>query len=847
MNELRIPIHGGTCLLRPIHERAIRVQIIPKESPENWDSPAIVGPASPAFTTGDTAESAMLRVAGISATFDKKQETLSFHDASGKLVLEEAPGTRRLDPGTIQGVPCHEVHQGFISPPDEHLHGLGQFQDGHANLRGVTRRLLQVNTQIAIPFLLSSRGYGLFWHQPGMTDFNPADELIPLEKDPAEGPEFTMTVTGSEGAYTDTCRIRTYHGVIEVPEGADQVFFLDYGEMTNRHALFIDEEPVLYQENFWLPPSADVRLRLTPGRHTIRVVATKGEPTLHVRTVDDVTTLRSPHAHSLDYVVFAGETADEILSAYRDVTGHAPMLPLWAFGFWQCRERYTSQQELLENARAYRERKLPVDVMVQDWQYWPKDQWAGMQFDAERFPDPAAMTAELHSMHMALVISVWENVSKDSDLGRAYEQDNCYVPGSPWLDLTNPRVQAAHWEAMRTRLFDFGIDGWWLDATEPENDALRGTMTHLGPGELNRITYPLYVSKAVYDGQRAAAPDRRVCILTRSAYPGQQRYASITWSGDIGWDWDAFRRQIVSGLNYCASGLPYWTTDIGGFFRPDDQYNDASYHEILIRWFQFGAFNPIFRIHGFGSDTEIWRYGERFELAARKVLDLRYRLLPYLYSASWQTTANGSTIMRPMLMDFAHDPDAMSASHQFLFGPSILVTPVTQPGATSQRVHLPAGTDWYDFWTGERHAGGQTVVADAPFDQIPLFIRAGAILPLGPFLQHTGEKPGAPLELRIYPGADGAFTLYEDSGDGFGYETGERATIDLQWNDASRTLRIGTRDGRYPGMTEQREIHLVVVRAGHGVGASETPGITATYAGAAIEMVALSSDPGFFE
>ncbi len=836
MNELRIPIQGGTCVLCPIHERAIRVQIIPDGSTGDWQSPAIVTPATPAFTSETSAGNITLRTSGISATFDSKRETLCFRDAAGKLLLEEAPGTRRLDPGAIQGVPCHAVQQGFVSPPGEHLHGLGQFQDGHANLRGVTRRLLQVNTQIALPFILSNLGYGLFWHQPGMTDFNPADEVIALEKDPAEGPEFTMTVTGSVGAYTDTCRIRTYHGSVDVADGRDRVLFLDYGEMTNRHALYVDDVPVIYQENFWLPPSADARISLTPGKHTIRVVATKGEPALRARTVDDVTTFRSPHAHSLDYVVFSGSTTDEILAAYRDVTGHAPMLPLWAYGFWQCRERYTSQQDLLENARGYRERRLPVDVMVQDWQYWPKEQWAGMQFDAARYPDPAAMTAELRGMHMALIISVWENVSKDSDLGRAYEASDCYVPGSPWLDMTSPRVQAAHWEAMKTRLFDLGIDGWWLDATEPENDALAGTTTHLGPGELNRLTYPLYVSKAVYDGQRAAAPDRRVCILTRSAYPGQQRYASITWSGDIGWDWDAFRRQIVAGLNYCASGLPYWTTDIGGFFRPDDQYTDTAYHEILIRWFQFGTFNPIFRIHGFGSDTEIWRYGARFESAARRMLDLRYRLLPYLYATAWQTTSKGYTIMRPMLMDFAHDGNALSAKHQFLFGPSILVTPVTEPGISTQAVHLPSGSDWYDFWTGARHAGGQTLAADAPFDQIPLFVRAGAIIPLGPCSQYTGEHPEAPLEIRIYPGADGTFTLYDDSGDGFAYENGARATVELKWNDRTRTLDIGARQGNYPGMPAKRQLHLVVVSPGQGAGAVETEGTAIAYEGSPIQV-----------
>ncbi len=788
MNELRIPIDDGVCILRPIHERAIRVRVIPEGGLEDWDSPAIVHPASPAFDTGTTADTVTLRTAAISAAFDIQSETLRFFDSSGRQILEEAPLTRRLESGSVQGVPCHLVQQGFISPPSEHLHGLGQFQVGQANLGGVSRRLLQVNTQIALPFILSSCGYGLLWNQAGMTDFNPADERIPLQKDSAEGPEITMTVTGSEGAYTDTCHIRTYHGSIDVADEHERVFFLDYGAMTNRHELYINEEPVLHQETFWLPPAADVRVKLKPGRHAIRVVATKGEPTLHVRVVDDVTTFRTPHAHGLDYVVFAGATADDIISAFQDVTGPPPLLPLWAYGFWQCRERYASQKELLENARGYRERKLPVDVMVQDWQYWPKDEWAGMRFDAERFPDPAAMVAELRRMRMALVISVWENVGRDSELGRAYERDNCYIPGSPWLDLTNPKVRAAHWEAMKSRLFDLGIGGWWLDATEPENDALAGTTTHLGPGELNRLTYPLYVSQAVHEGQRATAPDRRVCILTRSAYSGQQRYGSIVWSGDIGSDWDAFRRQIVAGLNCCASGIPYWTTDIGGFFRPENQYDDPAYHELLLRWFQFGAFCPIFRIHGFGSKTEVWRYGEHFEAGARRMLDLRYRLLPYLYACAWLTTAKGFTLMRPMMMDFAHDPAALAARHQFLFGPSILVAPVTEPGAATLRVHLPAGDDWHDFWSGTRHEGGESLTVEAPLDRIPLFVRSGAIIPLGPFLQHTDEKPGAPLELRIYPGADGDFTLYEDGGDGFGYEDGERTTTERTWNDLAGNI-----------------------------------------------------------
>ena len=665
-----------------------------------------------------------------------------------------------------------------------------------------------------------------------MTDFNPADHAVVLEKDPQEGPEYALTVTGSTGAFTETCRARVYRGEFSVPAAGDYGLFLDYGGMTNRHSLKIDGVAVIEQENFWLPPSAGVRAKLAAGIHHVEVVATKGEkPSLAWRKSDGTTILRSPHAEALDYVVFAGPDLNQVIASYREVSGAAPLLPRWAYGFWQCRERYATQAELLENAREHRARQLPVDVMVQDWQYWPKEQWAGMEFDPARYPDPSAMTAELKTLSLRLVISVWENVSKESDLGREYEAGGHYVPDSPWIDMARPATRAAHWQAMRDRLTIHGIDGWWLDATEPENDALVGKHTHLGPGEFNRLTYPLQVSRAVFEGERADRPERRPCILTRSAFPGQQRYNSITWSGDIGWDWDAFRRQIAAGLNYCASGLPYWTTDIGGFFRPDDQYTNPAYHEILTRWFQFGAFCPVFRIHGFGSETEVWRYGAEFEANARLMLELRYRLLPYLYSTAWSVASEGASFLRPLMLDFPHDVRALAAGNQFLFGPAFLVAPVTQPGVDTWPVWLPAGTAWFDFWSGERHEGGKEIRVSAPLNRIPLFVRAGSIVVMGPRIQSTGEGAEGPLEIRVYPGADGAFTLYEDEGDGWAFEQGQRRLIRLTWNDATRTLTIGASQGRFEGMPERLSLRVLRVEPGIGGSAEPTARHEVTYAG----------------
>jgi alpha-D-xyloside xylohydrolase len=387
-----------------------------------------------------------------------------------------------------------------------------------------------------------------------------------------------------------------------------------------------------------------------------------------------------------------------------------------------------------------------------------------------------------------------------------------------WADMFNPKAQTTFWSDIDRNLFDFGLDGWWLDASEPEGDPLKSDKTFLGPGKNVRNAFPLFETSAVYEGQRAATLDKRVVILSRSAYTGQQRNGSISWSGDISGNWETLRRQIPAGLSFGMSGSPYWTTDIGGFFRPEDQYTSAAYHELLIRWFQFGAFCPIFRIHGYRSETEMWKYGSEVEKILEQYDDLRYRLLPYIYSSAWGVTDRGEVLMKALPFVFPADLSLRDVSDQFMFGDSLLVNPVTERDATTRRVVLPAGNNWVNFWTGQIQRGGQTITADAPIDQMPIFVKAGSIVPMGPIVQSTAEAED-PLEIRIYAGKNADFELYEDSGDGYAYEKGARATIHLHWNELRNVLTIGGRSGTFPGLRLKNTFRIVLVKPGHGVGA----------------------------
>lgn len=826
----------GTLRISPIAENAVRVKFC--KEPE-IAVPELVFTScarTPKFVVSDSP--AKLEVIGkrIIAVLDKRTGALTFTDRRGKSFLNEGVGTRRLVPDSVMGEPCFVAEQGFELPADEHLWGLGQFQDGHYDLRNITRRLTQVNSQIALPFVYSSKGYGLLWHQYGLTDFNPADNSLSLEKqEQSSNPDGkTAEVTTTSGTERVSQNQALYNGILNAPVDGIYSVFLDLGDMGNRHYVAIDGKPCIDQSNFWLPPTASTLVRLEAGEHRVQVVCkSSNTPGMSWRCVSNVTTFRSPNARVLDYVVIYGPSTDSVIATFRNLSGGVPMLPRWAYGFWQCRERYTSGAHLVQTVKEFRERKIPVDVIVQDWQYWGKYGWGVMKFDETHYPNPAGFIKDLHDLNAHFSISVWENLDKNSEIGKGYVARNLFIPESPWVDVLNPEARKAHWDALNQNLFAFGVDSWWMDATEPENDALKGKRTHAGLGDFYRLTYPLFVSQAVYEGQRNTTSGKRVCILTRSAFLGQQRYGTINWSGDIGGTWDAFKRQIVAGLNYTITGLPFWTTDIGGFFRSGaSQYTDEKYHELLSRWYQWGAFNPIFRVHGYQSETEPWKYGQKVEENMRRMLGLRYRLMPFIYSEAWQITSKGSTMMRPLVMDFRGDSVALTRPFEYMFGKAFLVAPVTEPGRDEWNVYLPASAGWYDFWSGKRFAGAQMAIIAAPLDRIPLLVKAGSIIPMGPFIQYSTEK-NDPIEIRVYPGADGKFTLYEDGNDNYDYEKGLHSLITFKWNDTKKRLTIGVRQGAYPGMLKTHTFNVVLVRENSGIGVetSTAPDKTIRYSG----------------
>lgn len=821
-DRLSVSLTDGVIDIIPLSDKVVRVQWRKGQVKEERELIFTEKVFPPAFSVNEAGSKLVLKLKDMSVFFDKRSGTIDYRDARGKIFLSENAGGRKLTESSVAGEPCLVAEQRFVSPTDEHLFGLGQFQDGQFNLRNISRKLIQVNSQIAIPFLYSSEGYGILWHQYGLTYFNPADNIVSLEKQSgATGENKEVEVTTTSGTQRVSQQQSLYTGKFKVERDGEYSFMLDLGDMDSRHLLIIDGVSCIDQSNLWLPPAAGTLTYLKAGEHTVQVVCrASNKPVLSWKKTDNETTFRSPNARALDYVVFHGKNADEVIAAYRNLSGNVPMLPLWAYGFWQCRERYTSGKHLVSTVEEFRKRKLPVDVIVQDWQYWGKHGWGVPQFDTTNYPDPAGFIRQLHDLNARFSISVWENLDKKSEVAKDYISGNLYIPNSPWIDIYNPATQKTHWNALNRNLFSLGVDSWWMDATEPENDALAGKQTWFGPGEFYRLTYPLFVSKAVYEGQRATNDQKRVTILTRSAFAGQQRFGTINWSGDIGWNWDTFKRQIKAGLNFSLTGMPFWTTDIGGFFRPGAaQYTDEKYHEILTRWFQWGAFNPIFRIHGYQTETEPWKYGDKVESNMRKTLNLRYRLLPYIYSEGWQVSSSGSTIMRPLVMDFSDDSRALSQSYEYMFGRAFLVAPVTEPGIKESSVYLPGHQDWYDFWTGLRVKGGQVVKTNVSIDQIPLFVKAGSIVPLGKVTQYAPVKPMDSLEIRVYRGANGKFTLYADEGDNYNYEKGNYRLIPFIWDEQKKILTIDAMKGDYPGAPGRYVFDIVFVSPSAGKGA----------------------------
>jgi alpha-D-xyloside xylohydrolase len=816
-----VAMSDGTLGIYPIADNAVRVKFFKDTEPEEPELVFTQVPESNGFVVNDAPSKLEVKSKNIVVALEKQTGILSFADYTGEVFLTEKTGTRKLLADSVQGESCFVAEQSFESPAGEYIFGLGQFQDGHYNIKGVTRRLTQVNSQISIPFIYSGRGYGLLWHQYGLTDFNPADNFVALEKQEQQaGNNQLAEVTTTSGTQKVSQNQSLYVGKFQVPYRGVYSIFLDLGDMDNRHYVAIDGKPCIDFSNFWLPPTVSAFANLEAGEHQVQVLCkSANSPKLSWKLKDNTTIFRSPHAKMIDYVVFYGPSADEVIASYRNLSGNAPMFPQWAYGFWQCRERYSSGKQLVETVKEFRKRNLPMDVIVQDWQYWGNMGWGVPQFDTVNYPNPPGFMKELHDLNAHFNISIWSNPDKNSTIGKEFVIKDRFIPNTKWLDYFNPDTRKEYWDILNRNMFSNGVDSWWMDAVEPENDALHGQKTHIGAGDFYRLTYPLMVSRAVYEGQRETSLDKRVCILTRSAFLGQQRYGIINWSGDIGGTWDTYRRQVVAGLNYTITGFPYWTTDIGGFFRPGhSQYTDEKYHELLIRWYQWGTFNPIFRVHGYMTETEPWKYGQKVEDNIRKMLTLRYNLLPYIYSEAWQVTNNGSTMMRPMVMDFNGDTAAINRLYQFMFGKALLVAPVTEPNVSEWNVYLPKSATWYDFWTGTSFKGGQTIKTHAPLDKIPIFVRAGSVIPIEKRMQYAGHKKADTLEIRIYEGANGSFTLYEDEGDNYNYERGAYSIINFSWDDANKTLTINERKGSFSGMLSERKFSIVRITKDKEIG-----------------------------
>jgi alpha-D-xyloside xylohydrolase len=851
------------------------------------------------FTSGN--REAFITTARLKIKVELNSGRLSFFDRNGLPVVVEARNGRTATPAEVQGEKTFHVRQEWQANANEALYGLGQHQLGLMNIKGFDLDLWQRNTTVVVPFLVSSRGYGILWDNTSWTrfgdlrdfEFIPGERLFDASGKPGgltgyyySGANFDRRVATRSDARIDiTTPDRKDHphtrihpdlpptgdvsvrweGSVE-PQVSGEYLFQTYANSGVK--LWIDGRLVInHWRQGWLPWKDIAKLKLeAKRRYRLKLEWTRdqGEETMQLfwktpaASLD--TSLWSEVGDGIDYYFMYGPGIDQVIAGYRRVTGQAPMMPLWAYGLWQCRQRYETQQQSLDILDRFRSRGIPLDNIVQDWFYWKADQWGSHQFDPQRFPDPEGWIRTIHDKyHARLMISVWpkfypntENAKVLRARGFLYEQ-GLAEGEKDWInfvytyyDAFNPEARKLFWSQMERELFRKGVDAWWMDATEPElihGPELEGTKTHmhptaLGSGSRMLNAYPLVNSEAVYEGQRLAAPNQRVFILTRSGFAGQQRYASATWSGDISSTWTAMRKQIPAGLSFSLSGLPYWTMDSGGFSVPPrfSRQNATpedveEWRELNTRWFQFATFVPLLRVHGEFPYREMWYFGGESHPAFQTMLKfdrLRYRLLPYTYSLAGGVTQAGGTIMRGLVMDFRNDAKAREIGDQYMFGPSLLINPVTTYKARSRSVYLPQSAGWYDWWTGKMFAGGQTIEAAAPYESMPLYVRAGSIIPIGPELQYTAEKPPDPLTLYVYAGAAGAFTLYEDEGLNYNYERGEFTRTLLQWDDATRTLTIGKRQGLFAGMLTQRTFEVVLISKMKPIGFSFTPRVDRT-------------------
>jgi alpha-D-xyloside xylohydrolase len=871
--EVRLAVYG---------DRIVRVTTLPTRDARPEQSLMVTAaPVTQGFTVRAEGGRAILSTSRLVAEVDLADGNVRFRDADGRdLLAESAPAA--FAPVTVEGQSYVSVRQQWNRGSDEGLYGLGQHQNGQMNYNGEDVELAQHNVAIVLPFLLSTRNYGILWDNNSISRFGAPERYALVGSDAglavtgADGtPGWTATYTlagrepvrrsepsidyqylddrprwptslrAANGDPENATRV-VWSGRVTASQGGRHRFRLygsSYVKLRVNGRLVVDRwrqnwNPWYYNFTLDLPPgrASDISVEWESNGGYVALLYSPPEPEADRHSIR----FASEVARAADYYVVAGDDAEGVIAGYRQLTGRSTMLPRWASGFWQSRQRYETQAQLVGVVEEYRRRNLPLDAIVQDWFYWPEAEWGSHRFDAARFPDPQAMIDRVHALNARFMISVWpkfypttDNYRELSLLDAVYRRnlesgDRDWVgPGylSTFYDAYNPAGRAIYFRQIRDRLGVLGVDAWWLDATEPdmhsnlslEERARRQGPTARGPGAALFNPYALPHAEGLNDNLIAWHPDVRPFILTRSGFGGIQRTGAAVWSGDVAARWDDLREQIAAGINYSLSGAPNWTHDIGGFavearYSSQDPAHVEEWRELNTRWFQFGAFSPLFRSHGELPRREIYELAPEgsptYETLAAYDR-LRYRLMPYIYTLAADTWHRDGTIMRGLVMDFASDRRVRDVADQYMFGPSLLVAPVTRFRARTRDVYLPAGVSWYDLRTGRAARGGRTVRADAPYEWMPLYARAGSIIPTGPMIQHSGEGQNGPLTLHVFTGVNGAFSLYEDDGTSRQYLRGAFARIPIRWDQATQALHLGARAGHYPGMAERREIRVL--------------------------------------
>lgn len=866
----------------------------------------------------DEGNRAVVSTASVNVAVNYADGQVSFYDGKGRLLLAENHKGRRFTPIEVDGEKAWTVSQRWASSDDnEGLYGLGQHQSDEWNYKGKSEELFQYNTKVSVPFVVSTSGYGILWDSYSLCRFGNPEEYLQLgeaftlyDKDGREG-ALTGTYTDKSGNVTTRREPQVYfehlvrgdlghvvnlpadfafngstvvyEGEIEPDTSGEFNFILYY---SGYQKVYVDNNLVVPERwrTAWNPNSYKFSVNLKKGeRVPVRIEwrPNGGVAYCGLRAYKPVDCAIKngmcwwgEMQDMIDYYFIGGDTMDDVISGYRALTGKAPLMPRWAMGYWQSREKYNTQQEVLSTLAEYRKRQIPIDNIVIDWLHWPENAWGSHEFDPERFPDPQQMVDSIHKMGGRVMISVWPKFYASTEHFKEFDRNGWMYrqaitdsirdwvgPGyiGSFYDAYHPEARKLFWDQMRDHYYPLGIDAWWMDASEPNvrdcvdiqyRKDLCGP-TALGPSTKYFNAYALMNAQAIYDGQRAAETEggRRVFLLTRSGFAGQQRYSTTTWSGDIATRWEDMRAQLSAGLNFALSGVPFWTMDIGGFCVEDryvaaqklynktgeENENLKEWRELNTRWFQFGAFCPLYRAHGQWPFREIYNIAPEGHPAYESMVyytKLRYGLMPYLYSLNGSAHFDDYTIMRPLVMDFTADAATRSISDQFMLGPAFMVAPVTEYGSRKREVYFPQGEIWYDFYTRNISRGGDRKEADAPYGRVPLYVRGGSIVPVGPDIQWSDQRAADEITLYVYAGKDAEFSLYEDEDINYNYESGAYSTVKFQWNEAKSTLTISDRSGSFPGMLDHRKFRVVKID-----GDGEHPSIDCEYFGDEISII----------